>query len=340
MKKLKISKTILALVLAMVMAGSAFALAGCSKDSKSSRSDRRSSRDDDDDDDDDEDDEDEDDEDEDEDDEDEDKKDKKKDKSSDKKTDSTDVVEDVKVEKEEVFDGYTDTTIKMMAEEYEEMGYIVEPIFASDIGAKDYNYIEGFTMYLKGQEEYAMNWGKFESNDDAEQFVKDVWIANCEGYIDYDAYGMYGFYVDGYYAGSVTTDGLLQFVPYEGDGRENNASPSDFDDPTVSAVCKELQDKGFKVEKGYEDNTFTAYGVNEDRRHVVTNCKKYKDLDDAKESIERGMSSMYSVDITYEDNSDGSVNILIEGDDAYHIFPIEGTISADGVSVLTNIEFS
>ena len=316
MKKINITKTLIALILVMLLAGSSIAVTACGKDG-GSKSGKRSSKT-------------ESDEDDDEDDKEEEKEDKKdKDDKDDGEDNNLISGQDVI---EEVFTGFTDSNIKVLAEQYESMGYTVDPVTASDLGAQGYNYVEGFTMYLEGQEEYAMSWAKFDSEEDGEAFVKDVWIANCTGYIDREMYGMYEFFVDGYYGGSVGYDGLMQYVPYEGDGRENTASPEDFDNPAVADLCRDYQAKGFKVEKDtVYPNSFTAYGVGQDKRHVVAICKAYSDVEAAKSFIDDNFGYMSSVEITYTDNSDGSVDVVIDGDEAYMIFPMTGTITSDGV---------
>lgn len=320
MKKINITKALIALILVMLLAGSSIAITACGKDG-GSKSGKRSSKTEDDEDD--------------EDDEDKDDKKDKDDKDDDggnKPISDDDIIDDV-------FTGYSDNTIKLMAEQYEEMGYTVEPVTASFLGANDYNYVEGFIMYLEGQEEYYIGWAKFETEEDGEAFVKDVWIKNCTGFIDREMYGMYEYFVDGYFAGSVGYDGLMEFIPYEGDGRENTANPEDFSDPTVAAFCKEYQDKGFKVEAdSVYDNSFRAYGVDSDKRHMIVECRAYADVDTAKETLDSYYDYLSTVEITYTDNSDGSVDVVIDGDEAYMIFPMTGTITADGVLIYTYAE--
>ena len=230
MKSKKIFVTILALVLAMSM------FAGCDSGSKS-KSGKKSSKS-------------ESEEEEDEDDEEDDKEEKngKEDKKDKKDKDTDDIMdpeENSIMDKEEKFEGFTDPNIKAMAEEYEAMGYVVEPVTASEFGAQDYNYVEGFRMYSEEDLDTFFGWAKFDSSEDGIDFVNEVWIANCEGYIAHTYYENYlTFFIDGLYGGSVSYGGLMEYVPYEGDGRENTASPEDFDDAEVAALCKEYQDKG------------------------------------------------------------------------------------------------
>ena len=227
-----------------------------------------------------------------------------------------------------------------MADEYEAMGYVVEPIMASDLGAEDYNYVEGFRMYLEEDPDTFFGWAKFDSSEDGFDFVYDVWIPNCEGYIAHEYYAnTLTFFIDGLYGGSVDYNGLMEYVPYEGDGRENTASPEDFDNPDVAALCKEYQEKGFKVQADtVYDNTFTAYGVNENREHIAVYCKKYSDKETAKTYITDNFGYMSTVEPSFEDNDDGSVSFVIDGDEAYHVFPLSGTISEDGLLVYTYLE--
>lgn len=265
------------------------------------------------------------------------KKDKedKKDKDSDDKKDPDD---DILIDDDETFEGYTDSNIKAMAEGYEEMGYVVEPVMASELGAKGYNYVEGFRMYLEEDPDTFFGWAKFESTEDGVDFVNEVWLPNCDGYIIHTYYGdNMVFFLDGLYGGSVSSDGLMEYVPYEGDGRENTASPEDFDDADVAALCKEYQDKGFKVQTDtVYDNSFMAYGVNEDRAHIQVYCRKFADKDTAINYFDESYSSMSILSIRYTDNSDGSVSVYIDDTtDSMTTFPMEGTISADGLVVVT-----
>lgn len=324
MKKLKMTRTLMALILAMVMAGSTFALAACGKETRSSKSDRKSSKTED---------EDEDDEDEDEDDK-ESKKDKKKDSKKDKKSEEDDTA-DIVIEASEEFTGFSDSTIKSMAEQYEAMGYVVEPVTAADLGAKDYNYVEGFRMYLEEDPETFFGWAKFESTEDGIDYVNDVWIADCDGYIAHETYGYLSFFIDDLYGGSVTYDGLMEYVPYEGDGRENTASPEDFDDPEISALCTEYQGKGFKIEADTTyDNSFVAYGVNEDRQHIQVVCRKFGDKEEASKFVEECLLSMSTMELTFEDNDDGSSSFQIDDTTgSLPTFPIIGEITESGVMI-------
>ena len=323
MKSKKIFVTILALVLAMSM------FAGCDSGSRS-KSGKKSSKS-------------ESEEEEDEDDEEDDKEEKngKEDKKDKKDKDTDDIMdpeENSIMDKEEKFEGFTDPNIKALAEEYEAMGYVVEPVTASEFGAQDYNYVEGFRMYSEEDPDTFFGWAKFDSSEDGIDFVNEVWIANCEGYIAHTYYENYlTFFIDGLYGGSVSYGGLMEYVPYEGDGRENTASPEDFDDAEVAALCKEYQDKGFKVQsESYYDNAFMAYGVDENRAHIQVLCRKFDDKDSAVAYLDEYYSSTSMTEITMTDNADGSVSVQIDDTTGSLVtFPMVGTISESGLVVLT-----
>ena len=232
----------------------------------------------------------------------------------------------------EVFTGYTDPQIKMMALDYEEKGLIVEPVMASQIGASDYNYVEGFRFYKEDDPESYVCWAKFKTSDDGIEFVKNVWIKDCAGYTEHEMAGSYYFGADELYTGAVMYGGLMQYVPYAGPERENKASPEDFKDQQIIDLCRDYQSKGFTVEPEVSCDGFIAYGVNDERYHIAVICIKFDDTDKAVTYVKEilGGSSLTSTTIT--DNDDGTKTVYIDGDrQNIHTLPIEGTIAADGL---------
>ena len=325
MKSKKIFVTIMALVLAMSM------FAGCDSGS-SSKSGKKSSKSES------EEEEDEDDEDDKDDKKEKDSKEDKKDKKDKDTDDIKDPADDIIMDKEEKFEGFTDPNIKAMADEYEAMGYVVEPVMASEFGAQDYNYVEGFRMYMEEDPDTFFGWAKFETTEDGIDFVNEVWVANCEGYIVHSYYDTYlTFFIDGLYGGSVTYGGLMEYVPYEGDGRENTASPEDFEDAEVAALCKEYQDKGFKVQAdSIYDNNFMAYGVDENRAHIQVYCRKFAEKDAALEHFEENTSYSSMMEVSYTENADGTISVQVdETSGSLVTCPMVGTISESGLVVLT-----
>ena len=235
----------------------------------------------------------------------------------------------------EVFTGYTDPTIKMMAAEYEAKDMVVEPIMASDLGASDYNYVDGFRFYAPGKPDAYICWVKFKSADDAKSFVNEVLIKDCKGYIAHEQAGSYYFSIDGRYTGSVMSTGLVELMPYEGDDRKSDAGPEDFKDPKLAALCKDYVDKGFAIEKDKTYNGFRAYGVNDERYHIVDTCIKFKDKDAAVKYVNEILAASSLTKVTLNDNADGSVAVNVTVDpNASPVGSMEGTIDSDGLLVL------
>lgn len=236
---------------------------------------------------------------------------------------------------EAIFAGYTDPNIMAMAESYEAAGMTVVPIMASDLDADEYNYVEGFRMFKAGEEDTYMCFVKFKRAEDAANFVKDVWIADCTGYIFHEVSGIYEFSIDNLYCGGIDFSGVMQYTAYEGNPHENTASPEDFKDPQVVELCKEYQAKGFAVEADVSHDGFTAYGVGDDRAHVVFYVVKFEDKDKAVEYINQSWGSMSFLEKTFNDNADGSVSFVFDCDPKYiRTVPIEGTVAADGLLIL------
>ena len=181
----------------------------------------------------------------------------------DEETNEDETEKDDKAEAE-VFTGYTDPQIKMMALDYEEKGLIVEPVMASQIGASDYNYVEGFRFYKEDDPDSYMCWAKFKTEDDGIEFVKNVWIKDCVGYTTHEIAGSFDFQIDELYMGAVMYGGLMQYVPYPGPERENKASPEDFKDQHIVDLCRDYQSRGFTVEPEVSYYGFIAYGVNDE----------------------------------------------------------------------------
>ena len=235
----------------------------------------------------------------------------------------------------EVFTGYTDPTIKMMVLDYEEKGLVVEPVMASQIGASDYNYVEGFRMYKEEAPDSYMCWAKFKTMDDGVNFVKDVWIKDCVGYTARDMAQSYFFEIDERYMGSVMYDGLMQYAPSEESGRENKAAPEDFKDQQIIDLCRDYQAKGFVVEPEVSYDGFVAHGADDEHRHIAVICIKFADADKAVTYVKEmlGGSSLMSTTVT--DNADGSKSVLIDGDrQIIFTLPMEGTISSDGLLII------
>ena len=235
----------------------------------------------------------------------------------------------------EVFTGYTDPTIKLMAAEYEAKDMVVEPLMASDLGASDYNYVDGFRFYAPGKPDAYICWVKFKSADDAKNFVNEVLIKDCKGYIAHEQAGSYNFSIDGRYIGSVMSNGLVELMPYEGDDRKSDAGPEDFKDPKLAALCKDYIDKGFAIEKDKTYDGFRAYGVNDERYHIVVMCIKFKDKDAAVRYVNEVLAASSLTKATLNDNADGSVAVNVTVDP--NVSPtgsMEGTIDTDGLLVV------
>lgn len=235
----------------------------------------------------------------------------------------------------EVFTGYTDPTIKLMAAEYEAKDMVVEPLMASDLGASDYNYVDGFRFYAPGKPDTYICWVKFKSADDAKNFVNEVLIKDCKGYIAHEQAGSYLFSIDGRYTGSVMRNGLVELMPYEGDNRKSDAGPEDFKDPKLAALCKDYIDKGFAIEKDKTYDGFRAYGVNDERYHIVVMCIKFKDKDAAVKYVNEILAASSLTKATLNDNADGSIAVNVTVDP--NVSPtgsMEGTIDNDGLLVV------
>ena len=243
--------------------------------------------------------------------------------------------ESEKATEAEEFTGYTDLNIKALAESYEAAGLTVIPVMASDLGAGDYNYVEGFRMFKEGEEDTFMCFVKFKSSDDAASFVKDVWIADCKGYIFHEIKGMYDFSIDELYYGGIDNSGLMQYAPWQGDSHENTAKPEDFKDPQIVELYNEYLNKGFLIESMISYDGFTAYGINADRAHIFVVCLKFKDKDAAIEYLDESYGSMSMMTKDYKDNADGSVSFVFDCDPQYiRTVPMEGTVSADGLIIM------
>ena len=235
----------------------------------------------------------------------------------------------------EVFTGYTDPTIKLMAAEYEAKDMVVEPLMASDLGASDYNYVDGFRFYAPGKPDAYICWVKFKSADDGIRFVDEVLIKDCKGYIAHEQAGSYIFSIDGRYCGSVMSTGLVELMPYEGDDRKSDAGPKDFKDPKLAALCKDYIDKGFAIEKDKTYDGFRAYGVNDERYHIVVMCIKFKDKDAAVKYVNEILAASSLTKATLNDNADGSIAVNVTVDP--NVSPtgsMEGTIDTDGLLVV------
>lgn len=235
----------------------------------------------------------------------------------------------------EVFIGYTDPTIKLMAAEYEAKDMVVEPLMASDLGASDYNYVDGFRFYAPGKPDAYICWVKFKSADDAKNFVNEVLIKDCKGYIAHEQAGSYNFSIDGRYTGSVMSNGLVELMPYEGDDRKSDAGPEDFKDPKLAALCKDYVDKGFVIQKDKTYDGFNAYSVNDERYHIVVMCIKFKDKDAAVKYVNEILAASSLTKATLNDNADGSVAVNITVDP--NVSPtgsMEGTIDTDGLLIV------
>lgn len=235
----------------------------------------------------------------------------------------------------EVFSGYTDPTIKLMAAEYEAKDMVVEPLMASDLGASDYNYVDGFRFYAPGKPDAYICWVKFKSADDAKNFVNEVLIKDCKGYIAHEQAGSYNFSIDGRYCGSVMSTGLVELMPYEGDDRKSDAGPEDFKDPKLASLCKDYVDKGFVIQKDKTYDGFNAYGVNDEHYHIVVMCIKFKDKDAAVKYVNEILAASSLTKATLNDNADGSVAVNVTVDP--NVSPtgsMEGTIDTDGLLVV------
>ena len=235
----------------------------------------------------------------------------------------------------EVFTGYTDRNIKALAESYEAAGLTVIPVLSSELGAGDYNYVEGFRMYSEGSEDAYMGFLKFKSAEDAANFVQDVWIADCKGYIWHEVRDTYEFSIDELYFGGIDHSGMIQYGPWDGDPYENTATIDDFEDPQIIELYKEYLNKGFSIESEITYDGFTAYGINEERAHIFVVCTKYPSKDAALEFLKTSYGSMSMMTEEYTENADGSVSFVFDCDPQYiRTVPIEGTVYEDGLVIM------
>lgn len=239
----------------------------------------------------------------------------------------------------EVFTGYTDPTIKLMAAEYEAKDMVVEPLMASDLGASDYNYVDGFRFYAPGKPDAYICWVKFKSADDGIRFVDEVLIKDCKGYIAHEQAGSYIFSIDGRYCGSVMSNGLVELMPYEGDDRKSDAGPEDFKDPKLASLCKDYVDKGFVIQKDKTYDGFNAYGVNDEHYHIVVMCIKFKDKDAAVRYVNEILAGSSMAKATLNDNADGTIAVNVTVDpNVSPVGSMEGTIDSDGLLVVQSKE--
>jgi len=238
---------------------------------------------------------------------------------------------------EEEFTGFKDDTIKAMAETYGAGDMTIDPVMASELGASEYNYVEGFMAFSDEDPDFMIGFLKFKTYSDAVDFINEVWFPDCDGYLFHESYGtFYDFAAIGFYEGGVSPDGSMQITYCTKDTLgENSVSPEDFEDKQIAELCREYQENGFSAEKESIYDGFKATGVGEDNRIIQVCCIKF----DSKESAIDYVKKMGAgeLDLTLEDMSDGSVSVKIDGNPEYYrIVPIEGTISADGLLKLQN----
>jgi len=237
---------------------------------------------------------------------------------------------------------FQNVAVRSMVEVWESAGCEVVPVSYADIGADKQKFVEGAYGVKDGQiTNYVY---KFVDSESVLEYINTVWIPQCEGYSLFELSVGLEFWFDGMYAGSETSDGLMVFMPVTEDQnvRANNVEVSAYSDAGVVATYEELAAKGFVFDdftmNGVEG--FIGYGKDDTKRHISVTCMKYASADEAVEKLRESYDSRMFQVFDVVDQADGSKTITIDADDMYyHMGPITGTISADGLVVLSHPDY-